>query len=207
MTAEERTVSAFTRDLASTSPAPGGGGAAALAGALAAALVSMAAGISSTGKKHAVYREELEALADRTEELSRSMLACIDRDAEAFLPLAAVYRSDRNAPDFTEKKDRAARTACEAPQELIRLCGEVCDLLEQLQANCSASLLSDVGCAAALDKAAVQCAEMNVYVNVRLITGDPSAAILREETALQAAALCSRLDAVQASVLNHLRLE
>ena len=207
MTSDEQTVSSFVRDLASPSPAPGVGGAAAVAASLGSALAAMAAALTSRNKNYASLQEELEGLSSECEMLSRCQLECIDRDAEGFLPLAAAYRTDRNAPDREQIIQQAARTACEAPLELLRLSGKLCGLLERLLPNCSPSLLSDAGCAAVLCRAGADCASMNILVNLRLMHDAPEALVLREQTEAVLAELRARLDRIRSSVESKLKGE
>ena len=207
MTADVDSVSAFIRKLASPSPAPGGGGAAAVAASLASALASMAAGLTSRNKKYASLREELESLSSKCESLSRFQLECIDRDAEGFLPLAAAYRMDKNDPDREQKLQQAARTACDAPLELLHLSEKLCSLLEQILPSCSPSLLSDVGCSASLCKAGAECAAMNVFVNLRLMHSSPEALSLRGQTETALADLSTRLERIRSTVEKSLKGE
>ena len=80
----------FTDHLSAREPVPGGGGAAALIGALAAALCSMAGNYSTDKKSAEGHETELREAIDKAEELRMRLLALVDADAEAFAPLAAA---------------------------------------------------------------------------------------------------------------------
>ena len=88
----DKTVTAFTEELASPAPVPGGGGAAAAAGALAAALGSMVASLTTGKKKYAAYEEDIQRILKDTDRLRREFLALADADAEGFRPLSEAYR-------------------------------------------------------------------------------------------------------------------
>ena len=205
MISDELTVSSFIRELASPSPAPGGGGAAAVAVSLASALGSMAAGLTSQNRKYTSFRNETEKLSSEFEILSHSLLECIDRDAEGFLPLAAVYKMNRDSSDREQKLQQAARAACEVPLEMLRLSEKLCLLLERLLPICSLSLLSDVGCAAVLCRAGAECASMNTFVNLKLMRSSPDALSLRNQTEASLAELTLRLDRIRLSVEDSLK--
>lgn len=205
MISDEKTVSSFIRELASPSPAPGGGAAAAVAISLASALGSMAAGLTSQNRNYVLLRDETERLCSECETLSRSLLECIDRDAEGFLPLAAVYKMSRDSADREQKLQQAARTACDAPLEMIRLSEKLCLLLERLLPNCSRSLLSDVGCAAVLCRAGTECAFMNVAVNLSLMRSSPETLSLREQSEASLSDLTFRLDRIRLAVEESLK--
>ena len=82
------TIAAFSEALASGAPTPGGGGACALAGALGAALGSMVCALTSGKRRYADVEEDIQRIASRMEALRQRLLALIDADAEAFLPLS-----------------------------------------------------------------------------------------------------------------------
>ena len=150
----------FADALASTAPVPGGGGAAALCGALAAALCAMAARLTAGRKKYADSAGQLDEITRRADELRRRLLALIVEDAEGFAPLAAAYSLPKDDPKSAAILRGAVLKACEAPAEM---------------------LLSDVGCGAALARAAIAGAAMNVFVNTKMLPGDPESEYRKEE--------------------------
>lgn len=162
----------FTELLASTDAVPGGGGAAALCGALGSSLCSMAAGLTSGKKKFSEYKDELEEIIAKCNGLRKEFLRLIDADAEGFAPLAAAYSLPRDTPGYAGKMLSATLTAMRAPFEMMRCCCAALELIERLcDGRCSALLISDAGCAAALCRAALQCAAMNVFVNTKMLRG------------------------------------
>ena len=81
----------FVEVLASDAPAPGGGGAAALVGAIGTALGNMVGNLTTGKKKYAAVEEKIQALNAKAETLRKELEALVQEDAEAFAPLAAAY--------------------------------------------------------------------------------------------------------------------
>lgn len=163
------TLSDFTAQLASAQPAPGGGGAAALTGALAASLTAMAANVTAANPRYAERSASLRALIDACETQRTTLLALIEADAAGFLPLQKAYAIPRTDPDRAAKLAAAAQTACLAPLDMLAHCEQVALLLAAALETASPLLRSDVGCAAALCRAAAEAAAMNVFVNTGLL--------------------------------------
>ena len=190
----------FTAELASAAPVPGGGGAAALLGALSASLCAMAARLSAARAKDPLVGGALAEAGERAERLRLRQLELIDADAEAFLPLARAYVLPRETPGRAETLRQLSLKASETPLEMLRLCAEAIQLLELLLDGASSLLLSDVGCAAAVCRAAVDCAAMNVLVNTRLYRDDPQAREYERETEALQEELSRRAAAVAEAV-------
>ena len=87
----EQSVAAFAKKLASSAPTPGGGAAAALCGALAAALCAMASRLTAGRKKYADRAEDLKCIVSRSDELRERLLLLIEQDGDEFAALAAAY--------------------------------------------------------------------------------------------------------------------
>ena len=190
----------FTAELASPAPVPGGGGVTALLGALSAALCAMAANITRARAEDPAVGEALADAAERAEVLRRRLISLIDADAEAFLPLSRAYGLPKDAPGRDQTLRQLSLRAAQAPLEMLRLCGDIAQLLELLLHGASTLLLSDVGCAAAVCCAAVDCAAMNVLVNTRMYREDEQAREYERETETLRRELLRRADAVANSV-------
>ena len=182
---ENQSLLTFTEQLAAKAPVPGGGGAAALIGALASALAAMA-GRYSIGKGSA-HESELQDAVDSAERLRLRLLELVDADAEAFAPLAAAWKLPKDDAGRDEAIENATRNACLAPLQMARCCAALLPALETLSAHGSRMLRSDVGCAALACAAALECAGMNLLVNTRELPD--GAAMERELDALTADAL------------------
>ena len=164
----EETCLNVTNRLAARQPIPGGGGAAALIGALAAALCSMAGNYSTDKKSAEGHEEELRAAIDKAEELRMRLLTLVDADAEAFAPLAAAWKLPKDEVGKAALQ-QATLDACIAPMDMLQSCAELVPALETIRRYGAKSLQSDVGCAASALAAALECAGMNLLVNTRLL--------------------------------------
>lgn len=176
----ELTLTEFAAELASRAPVPGGGGAAALAGALASALASMVCELTFGKKRYAQYEEDLRRIAGRASELRQELLRLADADAAAFEPLSRAYSIPRDAPEREQVMEAALRTACEPPMEMAKQCAQTIALLYELAEKGSAIAVSDVGVGAQLAKAALLSALLNVRINIRSMADRDYAGRLQE---------------------------
>lgn len=164
---QERTLDGFLTELSSGSPTPGGGGASAVCGAIAAALGSMVGNLTSGKKKYAEYQEEIEvaitkcrALVNEFEDLGR-------KDEEVFEPLAKAYSIPKDQEGRDEILEKVLKEASTAPYEVIEKAYETALVLARLAVIGSRLAISDVGVAAAACEAAAKGAAMNVYINTK----------------------------------------
>lgn len=155
----------FTEVLASKVSVPGGGGAAALVGALGTALCSMVGNYTVGKKRYATVEADVKAILEKAEALQDRLLEMVDEDAHAFEPLSKAYAIPKDDPTHDEVLEAATLNACKAPIEMVRRCGEAIDLLEEMLEKGSVMLVSDVGCGALLCKAAMESAAINVFIN------------------------------------------
>lgn len=161
----ERSCRDFAEVLASKASVPGGGGAAALAGALGTALCSMVGNFTVGKKKYAAVEADVQKMLTQAETLREKLLDLVDADARAFEPLSRAYAIPKEDPTHDAVLEEATLRACEAPMEMVRCCGRAIDLLEEMLNKGSVMLVSDVGCGALLCGAAMESAAMNVYIN------------------------------------------
>lgn len=157
----------FCNALDSKAPVPGGGGASALAGGLGAALAGMVCSLTVGKKKYAAYEPEIYEIWKKASEIKEHLVQAIDKDAESFEPLAKAYGIPKDAPNRDEIMESALRTACEVPLEIMKLAAQTVDLLEALADKGSVLAISDVGVGAAMSKAALTGASLNVYINTK----------------------------------------
>ena len=148
----------FAQDLGSKKSMPGGGSVAAYALNLANGLASMVANFTSGKKKYAAYQADIERILEECQVFHRESMNMVDRDAEAFLPLAAVYKM----PSETDEEKVAKH-----PLDLLRLSKRVLDLHEDLLEKGSVMLLSDVGVGVAMLRSAALSARINVMINIK----------------------------------------
>lgn len=178
----EKNVDRFLETLASSAPTPGGGGAAALCGALGIALGNMVGNLTLGKKKYADVQEDITALNSRAEALRADFAALIDADAEAFAPLSRAYSIPKDAPGRDEIMESALLRAAEPPLEIMRKCAEALDVIADYAAKGSALAISDAGCAAALCGAALQAAALNVRINTKSMKNRAAAEEIDAET-------------------------
>lgn len=163
----EKNVDKFLAELASSAPTPGGGGAAALCGALGIALGNMVGNLTQGKKKYADVQEDIAELNAKAEALRAGFVALVDADAEAFAPLSRAYSIPKDDPARDEIMEPALLRAAEAPLEIMRKCAEALELISGYAAKGSALAISDAGCAAALCGAAMEAAALNVKINTK----------------------------------------
>ena len=166
---QDMTLGQFTELLASKAATPGGGGASAMAGALGAALGAMVGNLTVGKKKYAAVEEEMQTLTRRAQILSERLLAMIEKDAEAFLPLSQAYALPKDAPDRDDIMEACLRRAAEAPMEILHLCCEGIELMEAFAQKGSVLAVSDAATGAALCWGAMHGAAVNVKVNTKLM--------------------------------------
>lgn len=207
----EQSCTRFLAELAGKAPVPGGGGAAALVGAAGVALGNMVGCLTTGKKKYAAVEADIQTLNAKAEALRRELEALVQADAEAFAPLAAAYGLPKDTPAQAAHKaavlDAALNTACAVPLEIMQKCAEGIVLVEEYAAKGSVLAVSDAGCAAALCKAALQSASLNVFINTKLMTDRPRADALDAQADALLNEYVPRADAVFASVTNKLRVK
>lgn len=195
----------FAEKLASRDSVPGGGGAAALAGALGAALASMVGNLTTGKKKYAAYEEDIQRILISAEELRLQLLGCVDKDAEAFAPLARAYGIPKDDPGRAEIMEQALNLACSVPLEIIRLCVKALALLEELAEKGSTLAVSDVGCGATMCRAAAESASLSVYINTKAMQNRTAAAEIEAETENLVKHCVTKADSIFEEVSNKLR--
>ena len=178
----EKNVDKFLTELASSAPTPGGGGAAALCGALGIALGNMVGSLTLGKKKYADVQEDIAALNSRAEALRADFVALIDADAAAFAPLSRAYGIPKDDPARAEIMEAALKRAAEPPLEIMRKCAEALDVIADYAAKGSALAISDAGCAAALCVAAMKAAALNVRINTKSMMDRDAADKMNAET-------------------------
>lgn len=173
----ELPLSEFLDRLASGAATPGGGSAAALVGALAAALASMVCNLTIGKSEFAEVEPEAGRLLDESEALRAGLEFGIEADAGAFAKVASAYRlpraSDEQKQARTHAIRRASKDAAREPLEVARLCARVLNLCSRLAEIGNPRVLSDVVVSAVLARAALHGASANVEVNLPSLKGDP----------------------------------
>ena len=145
----------FVEVLASDAPAPGGGGAAALVGAIGTALGNMVGSLTVGKKKYADVQDEIIALKAKCDALQTELLNQVEMDEINFLPLAKAYGIPKDDPN---------RDAV-----IMELCCEAIEYIKVFADKGSRLAVSDAGCGAVCCKAALQAASLNVFINTKTL--------------------------------------
>ena len=151
----------FIEVLASKAAVPGGGGAAALTGAIGIALGNMVGSLTVGKKTYADVEDEIIECKKEADEIAKEFLELMDKDAEAFEPLSRAYGLPKSTPEEIAEKEEIMENA------LNVACGRGIDLVEVFAAKGSRIALSDAGVGATLLKSAMQGASLNVYINTK----------------------------------------
>ena len=201
----EKTVTAFTEELASPAPVPGGGGASALAGAIGISLGDMVGELTTGKKKYADVEEDIQALMKRAQALRVKLLGFVDGDAEAFAPLAKAYGIPKDDPTRDAVMESALQVACSVPMDILRTCADAIDIIGEFAAKGSRLAVSDAGCVAILCKAAMQAASLNIYINTKSMKDRALAQALEAEADALLSGYTQKADDIFNSVMAGIR--
>lgn len=163
----KRSCEEFVEVLASSAPVPGGGGAAALVGAIGTALGNMVGSLTVGKKKYADVEEEIIALKQKSDALQAKLLYLVAQDAVCFEPLAKAYGIPKDDPNRDQILEDATVVACSVPMEIMETCCEAIDVIAIFAAKGSRLAVSDAGCGAACCKAGLLSASLNVFINTK----------------------------------------
>ncbi len=167
----EKSCNQFLTELAGKAPTPGGGGSAALVGALGVALGNMVGNLTTGKKKYAAVEADIQRLNAKAEALRRELEELVTADAEAFAPLSRAYGLPKSTPEEAAYKAQVMETAledaCAVPMRIMMRCCDALDLIEEYAEKGSVMAVSDAGCAAVFCKAALQAASLNVFINTK----------------------------------------
>jgi len=162
---------AFCDELASDSPAPGGGSVAALSGALASGLAAMVGNLTCGKKGFEGVREQMVEIAERGQKLKDFFIAAIDQDTQAFDKVMAAF----GLPKKTEEEkalrataiEEATRQATLVPFSVLEKCGDAIELALAVARDGNPNSLSDAGVGGLMAAAAAEGALYNVQINLK----------------------------------------
>jgi methenyltetrahydrofolate cyclohydrolase len=171
---KDNTIELFLDDLASQKGTPGGGSAAALIGAIAAALVSMVCNLTIGKAQYRDFEEELKSVLTKAEELRRELTKMIEEDVEAFDAVMRAYSMPRLTKDESMTRAQAIQAALKkatlVPIRCCRACREVITIGGVVAEKGNRNVMSDAGVAAVAAYAALRSAALNVFTNARVMT-------------------------------------
>ncbi len=190
----------FVSVLASDAPAPGGGGAAALVGAIGTALGNMVGSLTVGKKKYADVQDEIIALKAKCDALQTELLNQVEMDEINFLPLAKAYGIPKDDPNRDAVMEEATLIACSTPMKIMELCCEAIDYIKVFADKGSRLAVSDAGCGAVCCKAALQAASLNVFINTKTLKNRELAAEMNGKALAMMDKYCPLADEIFNSV-------
>ena len=187
----------FLDQLAAGTPTPGGGSAAAHAGAMAAALVAMVARLTLGKKKYAEVQDQVEKIVGIADELRNRLESAVTQDAQAFEAVLAAHRLPADSDELQQVRrasmQKATVRAGEVPLAVARDCARVLDLALEIASVGNLNAVSDAGVAGDLALAGLSGAALNVRVNAAGLQDPlPGKVWLKELASLQDSAQSAR---------------
>jgi formiminotetrahydrofolate cyclodeaminase len=181
----EQPVTTFLDRLASNAATPGGGSAAAIMGAMGAALVSMMCNLTIGKKNYVEVEGEMRAVLDEAESLRLRLADMVAEDIAAFDGLMAAYGLPKESEEQKAQRSAAIqiglKSATEAPLACARASAEVISLALRAAKVGNTNVISDAGVGALAAQAALRSAALNVYINVPSLKDAAYATACRDE--------------------------
>ena len=181
----EQPVTTFLDRLASGAATPGGGSAAAIMGAMGAALVSMMCNLTIGKKNYADVEGEMCAVLDEAETLRRRLADMVAEDIAAFDGLMVAYGLPKDSDEQKAQRSAAIqvgmKSATEAPLACARASADVIALALRAAKVGNTNVISDAGVGALAAQAALRGAALNVYINVPSLKDATYATACRDE--------------------------
>jgi glutamate formiminotransferase / formiminotetrahydrofolate cyclodeaminase len=177
-------------------PTPGGGSVAALAGALAASLGQMVAGLARKKKSHAAHVDALGAAIIQFEQVSKALANAMDLDAASYDTVLAAYKLPKGTPEDDSRREsaiaKALSFASEVPMGVAELVAKLYEQLGQMEPITPASMKSDLQVARMMAVAAAHGALANVEINMESLTNKEFVIEMRFRIAAVHASLAPR---------------
>ena len=178
--------SKFLEELASKSPAPGGGSVSALAGSLGGALVSMVVNLTRGRKDFPGNEEELEVILETATKLTQSLEDWVDQDTEAFNRVMAAFKMPKASESDKKARSQAIQAAMQnaasVPMQVAKACLQVLELAGDMVDRGNPNALSDAGVAALMAGAGMQGALYNVEINLGSIKDEAFVSDMRQQS-------------------------
>ena len=170
MDLKELSVADFVTQMGAASPAPGGGSAAALVGALGAALCAMVTRLTIGRERYRAVEQKMAALQGETEAVGSELLELMEEDTQAYQAVVLALRQPKQTEAEQEARaialERATRKAAEVPLRTLRAALRVAELAAAAVAHGNPNCVTDAGSAAQLARAAGRSAAYNVRINL-----------------------------------------
>jgi methenyltetrahydrofolate cyclohydrolase len=171
---KDTAIEPFLDQLASSAATPGGGSAAAIIGAMGAALVSMVCHLTIGKKKYAEVEGEMQDVLAKTEALRQKLTGMIQDDVKAFDAVMGAYGMPKETDADKQARDKAIQVALKLATDVPLACAyaarEVIDLAAIASDKGNLNVISDAGVGVLAGYAALRSAALNVFTNARMIT-------------------------------------
>jgi formiminotetrahydrofolate cyclodeaminase len=175
----------FTKELASSSPAPGGGSIAALCGSLGAALCHMIAGLTLGKKKYEDAASLMEQIRQKSQIIQDQLLKQVDEDTLAYNNVIKAFQLPKETKPQVELRKKviqdALKTAALVPYNTLEQAASAMELVDLAIQKGNPNCITDAGVAAELISSAVQGAAYNVFINLMDIKDDKFSSDLRKK--------------------------
>ncbi|MFO8192019.1 MAG: cyclodeaminase/cyclohydrolase family protein [Bacillota bacterium] len=185
MSMADKSCSYFLDVLASKAPVPGGGGAAAMGGAIGMALANMVGNLTVGKKKYADVEDEVKNLLAKGSKIIDELKTLVDRDAEVFEPLSKAYGLPKDTPEQAAHKaevmEKRSIEACAVPMDIMRKAYAGIKVHQRMGQIGTKLAISDVGCGVTFLKAALISGRLNVLINLGAIKDQQFIDSTREE--------------------------
>lgn len=182
---KDDSIQKFLDDLASKAPTPGGGSAAAIMGAMGAALLCMMCNLTIGKKNYEAVEDEMKEILARAEDLRTQLTDLIRADVEAFGQVMAAYGLPKETEPQKQARNQAIqealKTATEIPLACAKACAEVVRLSRTVTDKGNRNVVADAGVAVAASHAALKSAALNVHVNTSAIKDEAFVTSRQEE--------------------------
>lgn len=173
MSYSETTIKEFMRKLSSSSPTPGGGSASAIAGSIAAALITMDCNLTLGKEAYKRVEKQVAEIRKRSSSISSSLLRCADRDARSFEAVMKAISMPRGTElqklKRFEKVQASLKKATEVPFEIMIQCAELGSMAKYMAENGNKNSRSDALVGGILAEAAMKGAYENLEINLESI--------------------------------------
>ncbi len=167
---QQQQLQSFLDQLASKASTPGGGSAAAIMGAMGAALVSMVANFTVGKKKYEDVQQEMQALLQQSEDLRSRLTGMIQADIDVFNNVMSAYGMAKETEEEKAARSKAIQSALkeatDVPLACAQLCADVIELCRPVAEKGNLNVISDAGVAVLAAHAALRSAALNVYINI-----------------------------------------
>ncbi|KYK20977.1 hypothetical protein AYK21_01115 [Thermoplasmatales archaeon SG8-52-2] len=163
-------INSFLSELASSSPAPGGGSVAALAGSLGAALSSMVCNLTIGKEKYSEVQEKIKDTLKKSEKIRKDLTKLIDEDTNAFNDVMKAFKMPKETESQKEKRSKAIqegyKKAAKVPLETARTCEKIFDIAKVVADIGNQNSITDSAVSALMAQAGVKGAILNVKINI-----------------------------------------